>query len=419
LTEEAYSTSDSADPPANGSRLFICDPACVLPYGHTVSALNHFRRSFSGRFASTECVASLDLPRIVAHANDITRHFAYLYNEFIPVISAKEEVGVIERHPAYSPSLADPFEHIAVYDASSFVESRKMTSKDTILLPGADFYGVAGFVGALGALAPQSRPGLLIRLIGVFEHATSMRSNPERDLLRIIRRGYDLGLRISISAETPRYAAKLADCLEHPVEVTPYPKVSEIIPLPKSTTFNVLCAGSARLDKGFNHLLGIAKDLLLKPSERPIVITSQTLPVDKSEAWDGYTSQLYAAPNVTLFEPTISEQQMLELYRQCHVVLLPYAKDVYQFRGSAVMMEAASYGRLCVTLRGTAFAQQVEYYGLGSVVDDPGQISDELRRLASEDPIKQARRIEQARHRYFANVKSAYERWFNFAVEET
>lgn len=418
MTEEAYPISDSVNRPANGGRLFICDPACVLPYGHTVLALNHFRKRFSAHFASTECVASLDLPRIVANANDITRHFSYLYNEFIPVISDRQESGDIELHPAYSATLADPFEHIAVYDASSFVESREMTYKDTILLPGADFYGVAGLIGALAALAPQRRPRLLIRLIGVFEHATNMRNNPEREFVRIIRRGYDLGLRISVSAETPRYAAKLAECLDHPVEVTPYPNVSEIIPLPKSTAFNVLCAGSARLDKGFNHLLAIAKDLLLKPGERPIAITSQTLPVDKSQDWDDYTSQLYAAPNVTLLEPTISAQHILELYRQCHVVLLPYDKDVYELRGSAVMMEAASYGRLCVTLSRTAFAQQVEYYGLGSVVDDLGQIPDELRRLASEDAIKQTRRIEQARHRYFADVDSAYERWFKFAEEK-
>ena len=76
------------------------------------------------------------------------------------------------------------------------------------------------------------------------------------------------------------------------------------------------------------------------------------------------------------------------------------------------MMEAASVGRLCLTLSGTAFARQVEYYGLGDIVDTINEMPAAIKRMADAGREELAHRIRQARERFFLDVRCSYENWF-------
>lgn len=395
-----------------GRRLLICDPTCVLPYGHTVPALNIFRNQLSKYFDETQCIASLGLPEKIAAENKFERRFTFLYNRYIPIMPSWEADGALTAHAAYNSAYADPYERIATRDAEEMLREYGMTGDDVIYFPGADFYGVIGHINAYAKLPSSRRPALFVRLIGVLENASPFYDDPLSVFCERIKDAVALGIKVHLSAETPAYADEIAVRTGVVTLATPYPDVSPLLPLPDHDTFNVLCAGSARTDKGFLELFDIAHALLSKPTLRPVTIISQTMPVRGSEQYDGYTSKLYALRNVELLEPTITTEKMHRLYADCDIVLLPYAEDVYRLRGSAVMMEAASVGRPCVTLRKTAFARQVEYYGLGEIVDTVKEIPSVIQRMAAADRSESAARIRQARMRFYLDVRSSYDSWF-------
>ncbi|WGM46440.1 hypothetical protein KOAAANKH_01308 [Brevundimonas sp. NIBR10] len=396
-----------------GRTLLICDPTCVLPYGHTVPALNHFRKDLGGDFDAVHCLASTGLPKEVAAEFGFDRRFTFLYNRYIPIMSPAQSNQIVNQHPAFDDDYADPFERVATYDAAGTLADYKITSDDVIFFPGADFYGVIGFLNALADAPQTERPTVYIRLIGVLEGSSPYYDDGTAQFFKRVRAASEGGLDIRLSAETPEYADLISGLTGLTTFVTPYPETSEQVPLPDGDDFTVLCAGSARLDKGFLDLFGIARESLANPPKKlGLKFVTQTLPLKGHEQWDSYTSQLYALRGVTLLDPVITSEKMHDLYRDSDIVLLPYARDVYRLRGSAVMMEAASVGRLCITLRGTAFARQVEYYGLGDLVDEPSQMPAAIRRLANGGREEMAERIRQARARFYLDVRCSYENWF-------
>ncbi|MEI5548186.1 hypothetical protein V7S57_05165 [Caulobacter sp. CCNWLY153] len=396
-----------------GRKALVCDPVCVLPYGHAMPALNHYRRLLLPRFEDVRCLASKSFSPTLAAENDFEQAFTFLYNKYIPVMGEARFNEMVKAHPAFSDAFADPYERVATADAVEILGRHEIASEDTIFMPGADFYGIIGFLNACAARPAAQRPKIFIRLIGVLEAATPFYDDPMGELCRRIRAASAADVRLYLSAETPAYADYVNEQTGLITYLTPYPETSERLPLPETDDFNVLCAGSARLDKGFHHLLEIMQGVHANPPRRKVLLTTQTLPVKGSEAWDSYTSQLYATSGVTLLEPVISSELMHDLYRACDIVLLPYAQDVYRMRGSAVMMEAAGAGRLCLTLRGTAFSRQVEYYGLGEVVDTIQDIPDAIRKMAAMPRDRMQGRIDQARARFFLDINAAYAHWLS------
>jgi hypothetical protein len=93
------------------------------------------------------------------------------------------------------------------------------------------------------------------------------------------------------------------------------------------------------------------------------------------------------------------------------MVLLPYDRDIYKLRGSAAMMEAVCFGRPIVSLRGTAFAEQISWYGLGTVVDRPEEMVDVVFEYAKTPRKKLARRALRGRELFLADTDRAYRAW--------
>jgi len=397
--------------PVYGRNLLICDPVCVLPFGHAMPALNHFRRQLSPHFKKVVCVASNQFSSKLAKDNSFECHFTYLYNHYIKVMGrAQFERGLRE---LVDFSHADPYEEIATNDATALLDNHGATKDDVIYLPGGDFYGILGFINACLKRPLEKRPKLFIRLIAVLETATQFYNDPLSVLCARIGAAFKSDLRIYLSAETPAYADKLSRLTGMITYVTPYPETSELFPLPESTEFHVACVGSARLDKGFQHIHQIMRETSSLNISRKVRLTTQMMPVNGSEAWDSYTCRLYATPGIRLMEAALSSEDITALYHSCDLVLLPYAPDVYYDRGSAVLMEAASVGRPCITLKGTAFAMQVEYYGLGKVVDNLSDIPEAIKYYAEMSKKELNLRIKQSRTRFFLDIESSYKVWFS------
>lgn len=393
------------------SRLFVCDPACVQPFGHNVTALRYFRDSFQDEYQSAFAVCCNLLPKHVAVREDFTSFFRFYYHRYFPAVidlqdeDARDDVGSLQH--------IDRMEFVASEDAERLLATFEIGPDDHILFPHLDFYGVAGMLNALDKRQPDLRPKLFLRFIGVMENATPTYRSPLDELLARITLSLERGQIIRFGAETPRYADLLASKLGALVTVTGYPDTSEQMQMDVDGPFVFYCPGSARHDKGFADLLSIFKAVRNVDPDLSIRFITQILPdLDLAhQLWS--TSQLYALPGVELQPSSITAEEMIATYRRSHAVLLPYATDVYELRGSAVLMEAASYGRPAITFEGTAFAELVRYYNLGHVVPDRGAMVEAILRLAETDRTKLQRAAMQGRHRFHCDNVSSYRSWLD------
>ena len=392
---------------AGTGRLFVCDPVCVQPFGHNVSALNYFSTAFSALFPRAIGLCCTDLPAAVSERYGFTPFFHYYYQDFMPVDTGTE-VQIDSDGPLY----ADRLETLATADAQRLIATYSINSCDSLLFPSLDFYGVIGLINALRDVRPNEAPRIFLRFIGVMESASHTYRDPERELTKRLEKALQRGLRISISAETPRLADRLAITLRTPVSVTPYPTIAPASPVPTQGPFVCFCPGSARLDKGFLLLHELFTAVRLRDPAIAVQFVIQDLPAAQSLSHQSYISRLYAIPGLELLPAQIDEAEMIQRYREASVVLLPYDQTIYRFRGSAAMMESVCFGRPVIALEGSAFCDQIEYYGLGRVVETLDAMVGAIFEMRDEPPGKLTVQAMQGRFRFTSEASDAYTRWF-------
>ena len=390
-------------------RLFICDPVCAQPFGHNVTALRYFRSVFADKYSEIVAVCSKKLPRQLAAENDFVAHYEFYYQRYIPLPDNDDELK--SDLAGGSLRFIDKEEDVATADALRFLEDFNIGEHDTLMFPSVDFYGLVGIFNALQMRREQPMPKLLLRFIAVMERATPTYADPISEIIDRIEDAREAGIPMAISAETPRWADYLATRLDTSVTVTPYPDVATPLEMSEVGPFVFYCPGSARHDKGFMSLRQIFRGVRERDRAMDIRFVTQVLPYRESAHYQTYLSQLYAIPGVELLEPTISIEEMLANYRNCNAILLPYDATIYEHRGSAVLMEAACLGRPVIALDGSAFSEQVRYYGLGTVVPTIDSMIDAACALAECPRRELIGRARQARYRFLADVESGYERW--------
>ncbi len=392
-------------------RLFVCDPVCVQPFGHNVSALNYFGTAFASEFPHAVSLCCIDLPQAVSERYGFTPFYHYYYQEFMPV-----DAGTEARIDGDETLYVDHLEGLATADARRLLADFSIDAGDSMLFPSLDFYGVIGLLNALRDVPPNEAPRIFLRFIGVMESASHAYRDPERELTNRLSKALRRGLRISVSAETPRLADRLALMLFTPVAVTPYPTVAPVSPVPTQGPFTCFCPGSARLDKGFLLLHQLFFAVRRRDPSMAVHFVIQDLPAAQSLSHQSYISALYAIPGVDLLPAQIDEAEMISRYQAASVVLLPYEKDVYRFRGSAAMMESVCFGRPVIALEGSAFCDQIEYYGLGKVVQTVDAMVDAIFEMMREPPDKLTVQAMQGRFRFTSDASDAYTRWFTNAT---
>lgn len=388
-------------------RLFICDPACVQQIGHNVHALRYFKSAFSAGFSEVIAVCCNSLPDDIALEEGFVKHYQFYYPEFFPGVPATG-VSFSESHDSM---ILDGKERLATLDAEKLLQMFSMNSHDNVFFPHLDFYGVVGLLNALQLRSESERPRLYLRFIGVMENATDHYKFPCNELLFRLRVAAKRGIQISASAETPRYADLVAQVLEARVAVTGYPLTEQKIPLPEDGPFYFYCPGSARADKGYFELLDIFREVRNRDPDCNIRFITQSLPSHDLVNHLSYTAQLYAIPGVEMQVGTVSAEEMISTYCRSHAVLLPYARDVYEYRGSAVLMEAASYGRPAIAYSGMAFSDVVSYYGLGKVVSSQSEMIDSIMQLSGKDRGSLEIVSSQASYRFHADNLASYRSW--------
>lgn len=389
-----------------GGRFFVCDPMCVLPFGHNAPALTYFRDFASEGYDDVIAMCCNSLPNNIVLGRDFVPFFDFYYQDYF---------NNIQRIPTGRTPLPgwflDEAERLATTDALAMLRDYDIGADDTVFHPHLDFYGAIGLLNALKEWPRDKHPQLLLRFIGVMENSSHSYRDPLAELLGRLKAAQSAGVRMEFSAETPRYADMLALELDALVTVTAYPEMSQPIPMRENGPFVFYCAGSARHDKGFMLLPEIFREVRRRDPELQIQFITQLLPDrDLHQHFDAARA-LYAIPGVELQESAISSEEMIATYRRSHAVLLPYDVATYRHRGSAVLMEAAFHGRPAITFSGSAFADIARHYNLGLVVEDQEAMVEAIIEMAQTPRKTLVSRAAQARHRFHLDNSAAFKTW--------
>lgn len=395
------------------AKLIVCDPACVQSFGHNLTAVTYYREAFGRFYDDVIIVGCSVLNPAVAEENAIKPFYRFYYSEYFHNINGVDRSVDDDREGLlYYP---DELEWKATRDAIDLIKAFNVTAEDSIIFPHLDFYGVVGMLSAVAKLRPADRPKLHLRFIGVMENATNVYRRPLEELLVRLREAFVHGLQIRLSAETPRYADYLALKLGQVVTVTLFPNSSQQMPLNEAGPFVFYCPGSARHDKGFGDLEGIFKAVRRRDPDLKIRFISQILAGSDMKHFGAQARSLYSIPGVELQPSSISVQLMRSTYRRTHAVLLPYAPDVYHWRGSAVQMEAAAVGRLAIAYDDMAFSDLIRFYNSGLVVKDQDAMVEAIFTLAATPRDELSARATQARHRINTDCSSSFRKWMEYS----
>lgn len=386
------------------SRLILCDPVCVLPYGHNVAAMNNYSDMLGASFNKVIKIACRHLPENVTNCSTFERRFDFYYHDAISLESSKEGSQYLSSHQEKIVAATD--------DLRSLLTEYKVGGADTLCYPSVDFYSLYALSECIDELRRVGSPTIMIRFIGVMETAASGAfARPMRVVLALMSRLLESGLPLKVAAETPRYADYFAVQLNTPVAVAPNIETREQLPLPSGSHFTVVCPGSARFDKGFLSLLEIFTAVRKQDPQGKVQFVTQVLPDRDLKAHVDYLRRLHAVPGVTILPAQISSQEIANMYMNSDLVLLPYARDVYEFRGSAVMIEAICSGRQVVALDGPAFVDQLRYFGAGSVVSDLGALAAKILDHSKQPPQVRFAQARQTRERFMRDLDSNYRHW--------
>lgn len=386
------------------SRLILCDPVCVLPYGHNVAAMLNFSAIVGQYFNQVLRVACSYLPENVQASNSFTRHFDFYYSSDIKVELSDKNVCL--------PSTHEEKVTAAKKDLISLLDKLQVSSADTLCYPSIDFYSLYALSESVAELEAKGSPSLLIRLIGVMETAASGEyETPMNVVLAMLARLLQSGLSIKIAAETPRYADFLAAHLDCGIAVTANIESRPQLPLPDDGTFTVICPGSARYDKGFLELGEIFRHVRRADPDLRIRFKTQVLPDRELKHHLHYLQSLHAIPGVTVLPAQVSAEVLEEMFAKADLVLLPYAADVYEFRGSAVMVEAICSGRQVVARAGPAFVEQLLYFGAGAVCRTNEEMAARIIALSKEAPSLRFAKARQTRQRFTEATLDSYRHW--------
>jgi glycosyltransferase involved in cell wall biosynthesis len=388
--------------------MFICDPVCVLPFGHNAPAMTYFRAFFEPAFDRIECCVGQGYRPKAASEQGFRPCFRYLYGDVMPLETDTPEPALDDLGGAWPNDAAS---RAATADYAALMTDAAMGPADLLFLPSADFHSVHGLLTALRRMPPEASPRVLLRLIGVMENAGHVVVEPLRHVVAAVVAAREAGHRVLLAAETPAYASHLASTFDLDVAMLPYPLLGDILPPPEGDRFVVASVGSARFDKGYLDLLPIIQEVRRRDDGIPVEFRIQVLPDSQIGHQQTYTNQLYAMPGVRLLPAVLDADEMRDLYAGCHAVLLPYEHGIYQLRGSAVLMEAIGHARYAIGRDRLGFSSQIQYYRNGAVCGSVAEFASAIQEAASRPAAMLRRQLALARERYRDDTAAAYRMW--------
>ena len=261
------------------------------------------------------------------------------------------------------------------------------TARDRFIFPNADHLTTRSLLNYLKSNFQNEFPSVGLRFINVMENNGVPKFQNSNSLYRFIQRYKSNGMKIDVTAETDGYRAHIGQFVTG-VSICEYPQNSEIskkrIDTRKSKRLTLGSLGSARPDKGFSALGGLIPRLLaFKTKEIQILVQEAT------QSWgyeyDVTLSALRNYSQIKFLPGFLTHEEMNNSIKQCDVLLMPYDSGVYEFRGSAMLFEAADLGIPMLVPSKTGLGEVVRKYGLGATFTGEADILMALNALLQID----------------------------------
>jgi len=269
------------------------------------------------------------------------------------------------------------------------------TEKDRFILPNADHLTTRSLLKYLRGSFTSKLPSVGLRFINVMENNGIPKFQNSNSLFRYIQRYKSNGISIDVTAETDGYRAHIGQFVTG-VSICEYPQNLEIskkrIDTRKSKHLTLGSLGSARPDKGFSALSGLIPRLLAFKA-REIEILVQEATQSWGYEYDATVSALKNYSQIKFLPGFLTHQEMNSAIKECDALLMPYDTGIYEFRGSAMLFEAADLGIPMLVPSKTGLGEVVRKYGLGSTFTGEADILMALNALLQIDSKTLKRRF--------------------------
>ena len=145
---------------------------------------------------------------------------------------------------------------------------------------------------------------------------------------------------------------------------------------------------------------------------------SQSTPPHEITSHEYYANLILSSPNSVLYPSDVAYKELLRLFEESHLICMPYATDIYQYRSSAILTESCGYGRLVVTSADTGFSHEVEYFGLGKTCDTIDKYCDEIHSYYSIKAEKLFSKAQNSRKRFQSFCNHQYSALISGMIEK-
>lgn len=405
-------------------RAIVADHMAILPYGHNIEALRLFEAALRQRGVEVTTLVCRRLPAGIEGAEDYARVLQYPYNGHVealrkyrdfPKVASNLSSRIRRRQDEFLYRGA----HLAGLDLMGrmvranwvrVLRQFKVTADDWIFLPSVDHYGLLGLLQVMQGLPADRRPAVHGRMIGVME-TFSYGGGPARtQLLGAVLAAQKAGMNVTLSAETPVYQDYLGSVMRQDVGYLTYPCIAPYTAVDWSRRpFRLTSPGQGRSDKGYMRLIGISDALKAHFRRGELVLTTQSMRKDDPHFSKAYQARLNTKIDLDLQPARLPSEDIARMYQAAHLLLLPYAQDIYAMRGSAVYQEGLAHGRLVVTYNGTGVASMVKRYGNGICVKDDRAMAEAVHALSQRPAAWVHETTRRARDAYEADFARSFD----------
>jgi glycosyltransferase involved in cell wall biosynthesis len=271
------------------------------------------------------------------------------------------------------------------------------SSNDRFIFPNADHLTTASLIRFLNRMSQPIRPSLGLRFINVMENNAVPKLLKIKDLFKQLERSKRKGLRLSVTAETEGYRAFIGQFMTGTF-VCEYPQnrnfLSGKLSSKPKNVLTIGSLGSARPDKGFTKLRGlVARILAAKGQDVEILIQEGTF--SWGYEYDLTLSELRGYPQVRFLPGYLTQKELEAAVNKCNVLIMPYDEEIYEYRGSAMLFEAADMNIPILVPSKTGLGEVVRKYGLGATFTSEADIVAALNAVIEIDPRVLKRRFDE------------------------
>lgn len=261
------------------------------------------------------------------------------------------------------------------------------SEQDRFIFPNADHLTTKTLLNYIRRNFSVNFPSVGLRFINVMENNGIPKFQNSNSLFRFLQKCKSRGVKIDVTAETDGYRAYIGQFVTG-VSICEYPQNSEVskkrIEIAKSRHITLGSLGSARPDKGFSALGGLIPRLLaFKDKEIKILVQEAT------QSWgydyDGTLSALRDYSQIKFLPGYLTNEEMNHSIKECDVMLMPYDIGIYEFRGSAMLFEAADLGIPMLVPSKTGLGEVIRKYGLGATFTGEADVLMALKVLLQID----------------------------------